>query len=86
MEKNKEKNSWQKNQKQLNSYARFSSAVIKMGVIIALFTYIGNQIDIKNPNQYHLFTVFFSLTGVFIALYIIIKEVINYSKDEENNQ
>lgn len=68
----------------LKNYARFSGAAIQMGVIITASALFGSWLDDKyNPKGY-LFTLILTLFGVFAAMYIIIKEVIKMSKEDEN--
>ena len=59
--------------KQLKSYARFSSLMIQMGIIIAGGAYLGKYLDLQSENQTPIFTIIFSLLAIFIALYISLK-------------
>lgn len=77
----------QENQKTKNpfhNYVIFSGIAIQMGVTISIFTYIGIWIDKKISNEYSIFTVTFSLLGVIGSLYLIIKQVIKYSKEKND--
>ena len=74
--KKKEKNQYLK-------YVVFSGMAFQMGITIALFTYIGILLDEKFPNDLNIYTVIFSLIGVIGSIYIIVKQVINTSKDEK---
>jgi F0F1-type ATP synthase assembly protein I len=67
----------------LSTFARFSSAGIQMGVIIALFTWLGTWLDGKYNTKTPWFTIGLSLFGVIAALVIIIREVIQMSKEDE---
>ena len=72
-----------KGNKKLNSYLRFSSVGIQMGAVIGLFCWLGWFLDSKyNPNG-KMYTLIFSLIGVFGGLYLVIKEVISISKEQE---
>ena len=54
-----------------------------MGAVIGIFCWLGWFLDSKyNPNG-KMYTLIFSLTGVFGGLYLVIKEVISISKDQE---
>lgn len=68
--------------KQLNKYARFSGIAFQMIVIIALATYAGIKLDEAYPNNNKLYTIIFSLVGVAISMYYVIKQV---SKSPNNN-
>lgn len=69
METNPEKD------KKTNVYLRFSSLGIQMGVIIALFTWLGTFLDKKQMNETPVWTIVLSLLGVTGSLYLVIKEV-----------
>lgn len=61
--------------KKTNVYLRFSSLGIQMGVIIALFTWLGTYLDKKQVNETPVWTIVLSLLGVAGSLYLVIKEV-----------
>lgn len=67
---------------QLNSYARFSGIAFQMIVIIGLGSYGGVKLDESYPNEYHFFTLLCSLASVAIAMYVVIKQVTNISKNQ----
>ena len=69
--------------KPMNSYARFSSAGIQMGLIIALSAWGGSALDEKQNNEKPIFTIIFSLLGVALGLYVLLKQVIKISRDKE---
>lgn len=74
----------EKDKKSLSTLARFSSAGIQMGVVIALFTWLGTYLDGKFKNETPYWTVGLSLFGVIAGLTLIIREVIQLSKRDEN--
>lgn len=59
--------------------AKFSGLGIQMAVIISLGTWFGTWLD-GEDSEFALYTLIFSLLSVFIALYLVIKEVLNSSK------
>lgn len=63
-------------------YLEFVNIAIQMGVIIAAGVFLGIWLDKKYPNEHSGFTIGFSLLGVFIALYQVIRKVIQMSKDD----
>lgn len=66
-----------------NSYLRLTSAALQMTAVIGGFAWLGTYLDNNyNPNG-SLWTILLSLLGVGIGLYLIIKEVLSISK--ENN-
>lgn len=67
-----------------SKYIRFSSVGIQMGIIIAGFAYLGHYLDGKYQTKTPWWTLGLSLFGVAAGLYIMIKEVIKISKEDEN--
>lgn len=65
-------------------YARFSALGIQMGVIIGFFSWLGVYLDDKYQSKTDWWTIGLSLFGVSAALYLIIREVIKLSKDNES--
>lgn len=78
----KNENPSKKPNNSLNQYARFSGIAIQMGVIIGISAWGGKKLDeYFNLNKPYL-TIVCSLVGVAVALYLIIKEVINMGKKD----
>lgn len=67
----------------ISKYARFSSLVIQMGVIIGFFTWLGIFLDKKMKMETAWWTIGLSLFGVFAALYLIIREVTKMGNEDE---
>lgn len=63
--------------KALSSYARYSAMGFQMFVIIAVFTFIGYKIDENRNADTPIYTALLSLTGVGIALYLVIRSIKN---------
>ncbi|MGX5687725.1 AtpZ/AtpI family protein [Arcticibacter tournemirensis] len=61
--------------KALNSYAYYTSMGFQMIAVIGVFAFIGYKIDEGQASKTPLFTAFFSLAGVFISLYLVIRSV-----------
>lgn len=68
---------------QLNKYLQFVNIAFQMGVIITAGVFLGIWLDQKFPNKYSAFTISCALLGVFVALYQVIRGVINLNKEEE---
>ena len=66
-----------------SKYVRFSGVGIQMGIIIGGFAFLGNYLDGKYQNKTPWWTLGLSLFGVAAGLYIMIKEVIKISKEDE---
>lgn len=67
--------------KQLSKWIQFSQAGLQMAVTIAVFTLGGVWLDNEYQGVAPLFTVILSLVGVFVAMYSVIRQVINMSKE-----
>lgn len=73
-----------KKKQKVNAYAKYSGMAFQMGIIIAGGTYGGVLLDRRSSRDFPLYTLIFSLLSVFIAIYLIIRQVIN-DNEEENN-
>lgn len=74
----------EKKSKSGNNFARFSTVGIQMGVIIGGFAWLGVYLDERQQNKTPGWTIGLSLFGVFAGLYLMIKEVINMNKRNDN--
>ncbi len=72
--------------KKPNVYLRFTSVAIQMGATIGAAVWLGIFLQHRYAPKGVWFTVGFSLLGVFAAIYLIIKEVMALSKEEEKNE
>lgn len=63
--------------KPANSYLKFSGMGFQMIAIIGLFTWGGYKIDESAQHPVKWVTAIFSLTGVFISLYLVIRAAKN---------
>jgi len=68
--------------KGISKFARFSSVGIQMGVIIALFTWLGSYLDGSYKMKTPWWTLGLSLFGVIAGLTLVIKEVIKMGNEE----
>lgn len=66
-----------------SKYLRFSSVGIQMGIIIGGCAFLGNYLDEKYNNNTAWWTLGLSLFGVVAGLYIMIKEVVKITKEDE---
>ena len=69
-----------------NNFLKMSNVGIQMGIAIGGFAWLGHYIDEKNGIKNKTFTVILSLIGVAIGLYIVIKAVMNISKNDGNDK
>jgi F0F1-type ATP synthase assembly protein I len=73
-----------KPKKQVKNYVRLTGAAFQMAGTIVVMALLGVWLDKKfNPGG-NMYTLIFTLTGVLASMYIIIKEVINISKEKED--
>jgi membrane protein DedA with SNARE-associated domain len=70
------------NKNNLRKWAVFSGIAIQMGVTIGIGVFAGRKLDESFPNKYSVYTIIFSLLGVFIALYAVIKQLQNMNKND----
>ncbi len=70
----------QNQKKQTNKWLAFINIPIQMGVIIFLFSYLGNWLDGKYPNSYHVFVKILTLIGVAIAFYNLNRQLKDINK------
>lgn len=66
-----------------DKYLEFVNIAFQMGIVIAGGVYSGIWLDRKYPNEFSAFTIGISLLGVFIALYLVIRKVMQMSKDDQ---
>ena len=66
--------------KQLNSYIKYSSLTTQMAVIIAAGTFFGDYLDKLNNPDSKIYTIIFSLGSIFLALYYVLKKIINHNE------
>ena len=65
-----------KNQENLNNYSRYSGIAVQMLVIISIGVIGGMKMDKWLDTKKPVFTALFSLLGVVLAIYIVIKDLI----------
>jgi hypothetical protein len=63
-----------------NKWLALINIPIQMGAIIFLFSYFGNWLDEKYPNQHNLFVKILTLVGVAIAFYNINRQLKEINK------
>ncbi len=67
--------------KSLNKWIQFANIPFQMGLIIFVGVFIGNKLD-EYFEKENMFIIIVSLISVFIALCVVIKSVINMSKND----
>jgi F0F1-type ATP synthase assembly protein I len=73
----------EKVRKSNSKFARFSSLGIQMGASIALCTWLGTWLDKKFPNDHSYWTLGLTLFGVIAGFYLVIRDVIKMSKEDD---
>jgi F0F1-type ATP synthase assembly protein I len=69
----------------LRKWAIFTGIAMQMGIVIACGVFLGVYLDKKFVNSYSAFTVICSLTGVFLAMYSVIKQVQKFNKNDKDS-
>jgi len=70
-----------KKQKPVNAYARFTTVAFQMGATIYLGNLLGGWLDSKYDKNFLESTI--TLLAVFLAMYMVIAQVIKLSKDND---
>jgi len=71
-----------KKKNQLNSYIRYSSLTFQMAGIILAGTFFGDYLDNTAKSGSSIYTIIFSLSSIFLALYYVFKKVISSNENE----
>lgn len=82
MANNTDKEHPKKAENPLNNYAKYSSIVIQMIVIIGIGTYAGIKLDENSGNGGSTYTLILSLVSVFLALFFVIRKVVGSSNEK----
>ncbi len=67
-------------QKQPNPFFKYGNMALQMAVIIGLAVWAGQKLDQKAENTTPWYTLALSLTGIFSALYLVLKDLIKPKK------
>lgn len=70
---------------QKNNYNKWLALInipIQMGVIIFLFSYLGNWLDENHPSPKVYYVKIMVLVGVFVALYNVFRQVSEINKKQ----
>lgn len=63
--------------KQLNKFVEFSGMGFQMIITIVIGVVVGKFLDSKFPNESQIYTVILTLIFVLLALYAVVKKIIN---------
>jgi F0F1-type ATP synthase assembly protein I len=63
------------NKKEVNNFAKYSSISFQMLATIGVFAFIGYKLDEYKQTKTPIFTAIFSLIGVVISLYQVVKQL-----------
>lgn len=72
----------QKQKKPLNPYVRFTTIALQMGLTIYLGSKLGEWLDVKFDNENQLYYKIVTLCSVFIAIFAVIRQVINLTNKD----
>ena len=69
------------NSKPLNKWIQLISIPAQMGMVIFLFAYLGQYLDEKYQTENYV--KIFTILGVFLAMYNVIRQVNQLNKNEK---
>jgi len=69
------------NSKPLNKWIQLISIPAQMGIVIFLFAYFGQYLDEKYQSENYV--KIFTILGVFLAMYNVIRQVNQLNKNEK---
>ncbi len=71
-----------KNKKKQHNLIIFSQIGLQMLIIILAGVFVGSKLDQIYLNQHKAFTILFSLLSVALAIYVVIKQVLNFTNQD----
>jgi hypothetical protein len=74
----KENSPKQKNQ--FPKYLALMGVAAQMGGTIYLFSFFGKKLDEQYPNDKNYYTTFLTLFGVFVSMYVLVKQLNRITK------
>jgi len=74
-----------KNEPRRRNYLRYSSLGFQMAITIGLGAWAGNYLDEKYQTEKPYYSIVIILISIAIALYQVIKEVMELSKDDNDS-
>lgn len=66
-----------------NKWFALINIPVQMGVIVFLFAYGGKWLDVKFPNEHHLYVKILTLVGIAIAFYNINRQLKDINKADQ---
>lgn len=69
--------------KQFNKWLALINIPIQMGIIVFLFSKLGQWLDQKFTNEYNLYVKILTMFGVAIAFYNITRQLKEINKSDE---
>lgn len=64
----------------MNKYLKYSTLAFQMGITIGLFVFAGYELDKHFDLKQPICTIVFSLLGVAVSLYSVVKDFIKPDK------
>ena len=73
----------QQKKKQRNKWLTLINIPIQMGLIVFLFSQLGQWLDLKFINKHNIYIKLFTIVGVVLAFYNIARQLKEINKSEE---
>jgi F0F1-type ATP synthase assembly protein I len=69
----------------LKSVAVFTGIAAQMGITIFASAYLGKYLDLEYPSNKKWFTMLFTLSGVGISLYVVLKQINKFNEAQDKS-
>ncbi|MBS1533451.1 MAG: AtpZ/AtpI family protein [Bacteroidetes bacterium] len=66
-----------------NKWLALINIPIQMGIIVFLFSYLGNWLDEKYPNNHTIYVKILTLVGVAISFYNLNRQLKDINQDDQ---
>jgi hypothetical protein len=73
----------QKKKKSANKWLVLINIPFQMGIIIFLFAYLGDWLNVKFPNKHNIYVKILTIVGVMIAFYNLNRQLKDINSSDE---
>lgn len=69
-----------------NKWLALINVPIQMGVLIFVFAYVGQNLDLKYPNAHNIYVKILVMVGVVVAFYNLNRQLKDINKMDDTNE